>query len=114
MAYPPNVNGEILSRFGPGPRKGGAKDPHDAPVNWTEEVLREYIIPQLQPDVVLNWLGERRSDDRFLRAAAAIEEALDRAIANPQWRTRDLGGSLGTKAFAARVAALVSESAGAR
>jgi 3-isopropylmalate dehydrogenase len=49
-----------------------------------------------------------------MRAAAAIEEALDRAIANPQWRTRDLGGSLGTKAFAARVAALLPEMAGAR
>jgi isocitrate/isopropylmalate dehydrogenase len=62
--------------------------------------------------MLLAWLGERRSDGRFLRAAAAIEEALDRAIANPQWRTRDLGGSLGTKAFAARVAALVPEVAG--
>ena len=59
--------------------------------------------------MLLAWLGERRSDDRFLRAAAAIEEALDRAIANPQWRTRDLGGPSGTKAFAARVAALVPE-----
>src|SRR5262247_3624519 len=58
VAYPPNVNTEILSRFGPAPRKGGAKDPHDLSVNWTEEVLREYVIPQLQPDVVLNWLGE--------------------------------------------------------
>src|SRR4029077_19969954 len=64
--------------------------------------------------LLLNLLRERRSDDRFLRAAAAIEEALDRAIANPQWRTRDLGGSLGTKAFAARVAALVPQVAGAR
>jgi isocitrate/isopropylmalate dehydrogenase len=61
--------------------------------------------------MLLAWLGERRTDDRFLRAAAAIEAALDRAIANPQWRTRDLGGSLGTKAFAARVAALVLEGA---
>jgi isocitrate dehydrogenase (NAD+) len=59
--------------------------------------------------MLLAWLSERRSDDRFSHAAAAIEEALDRAIADPQWRTRDLGGSLGTKAFAARVAALVEE-----
>ena len=59
--------------------------------------------------MLLAWLGERRREERLLRAAAAIEEALDRAIANPQWRTRDLGGSLGTKAFAARVAALVPE-----
>jgi isocitrate/isopropylmalate dehydrogenase len=59
--------------------------------------------------MLLGWLGERRSDDRFARAAATIEDALDRAIANPQWRTCDLGGPLGTKAFGARVAALVGE-----
>ena len=58
VAYPPNVNSEILSRFGAAPRKGGAKDPFDSAVNWTQEVLREYVIPQLQPDVVLNWIGE--------------------------------------------------------
>jgi isocitrate/isopropylmalate dehydrogenase len=64
--------------------------------------------------MLLNWLGERRNDERFTRAAAAIEDALDRAIASPQWRTRDLGGPLGTKAFGARVAALVAEVASAR
>ena len=64
--------------------------------------------------MLLGWLGDRRSDDRFTRAAAAIEEALERAIAAPQWRTRDLGGPLGTKAFGDRVAALVEEVAAAR
>src|SRR5438552_11755816 len=64
--------------------------------------------------MLLNWLGERRNDERFTRAAAAIEDALDRAIASPQWRTRDLGGPLGTKAFGERVAALVAEVASAR
>jgi isocitrate dehydrogenase (NAD+) len=64
--------------------------------------------------MLLNWLGERRNDERFTRAAATIEDALDRAIASPQWRTRDLGGPLGTKAFGARVAALVAEVANAR
>ena len=61
--------------------------------------------------MLLAWLGERRDDGRFTRAAAAIEDALDRAIATPQWRTPDLGGPLGTKAFGARVAALVEEGA---
>ena len=46
--------------------------------------------------------------------APAIEAALDRAIAAPQWRTRDLGGPLGTKAFGERVAELVAEVAAAR
>ena len=61
--------------------------------------------------MLLAWLGERRDDARFTRAAAAIENALDRAVAVPQWRTPDLGGPLGTKAFGARVAALVEEGA---
>jgi isocitrate/isopropylmalate dehydrogenase len=59
--------------------------------------------------MLLAWLGERRSDERLARTAAAIEDALERAIANPQWRTADLGGPLGTRAFGARVAALVGE-----
>jgi isocitrate/isopropylmalate dehydrogenase len=64
--------------------------------------------------MLLAWLGERRSDDRLTRAASIIEDALDRAISNPQWRTGDLGGPLGTKAFGARVAALVDEVAAGR
>jgi 3-isopropylmalate dehydrogenase len=64
--------------------------------------------------MLLDWLGERRGEGRLTRAAAAIEDALDRAVATPQWRTRDLGGPLGTVAFGARVAALVGEVAAAR
>lgn len=59
--------------------------------------------------MLLAWLGERRRDERFSRAAATIEAALDRAVAAPQWRTRDLGGPLGTAAFGERVAALTGE-----
>jgi isocitrate/isopropylmalate dehydrogenase len=64
--------------------------------------------------MLLDWLGERRGENRLMRAAAAIEDALDCAVATPQWRTRDLGGELGTAAFGARVAALVEEVAAAR
>jgi isocitrate/isopropylmalate dehydrogenase len=59
--------------------------------------------------MLIAWLGERRQDERLTRAADAIEAALDRAIAAPQWRTRDLGGPLGTAAFGERVAALIGE-----
>ena len=55
--------------------------------------------------MLLAWLGERRDDARLTQAAAAIERALDAAIAVPKWRTSDLGGPLGTKAFGERVAA---------
>ncbi len=55
--------------------------------------------------MLLAWLGERRDDARLTQAAAAIERALDAVIAVPEWRTPDLGGPLGTKAFGEKVAA---------
>jgi 3-isopropylmalate dehydrogenase len=61
--------------------------------------------------MLLAWLGERRESPRLLSAAAAIEAAIERAIATPQWRTADLGGPLGTRAFGARVVALIAEPA---
>jgi isocitrate/isopropylmalate dehydrogenase len=61
--------------------------------------------------MLLAWLGDRRKDNRLHAAAAAIESALDRAIADPQGRTRDLGGALGTKAFGERVAAMLEGAA---
>jgi 3-isopropylmalate dehydrogenase len=59
--------------------------------------------------MLLAWLGERRKDARAGAAAAAIEAALDRVIARPDGRTRDLGGALGTDAFAAQVAKAVGD-----
>src|ERR1043165_2431212 len=54
--------------------------------------------------MLLAWLGERRDDTRLAQAAEGIERALDAAIAVKDTRTGDLGGPLGTTAFAARVA----------
>jgi isocitrate/isopropylmalate dehydrogenase len=59
--------------------------------------------------MLIAWLGERRGEERLRLAADAIEAALDRAIAEPKWRTRDLAGPFGTAAFGERVAALVAE-----
>jgi isocitrate/isopropylmalate dehydrogenase len=57
--------------------------------------------------MLLAWLGERRDDARLLKAAEGIEKALDAAIAVPVWRTGDLGGPLGTKAFGEKVAEML-------
>lgn len=62
--------------------------------------------------MLLGWLGERHDDKALLGAAQVIERALDEVIAVPEWRTADLGGPLGTKAFAARVAEAVVRLAG--
>ncbi len=53
--------------------------------------------------MLLAWLGERRGDAALLRAAGLIEGALDRVVAVPEHRTRELGGPVGTRAFAGRV-----------
>ncbi|MEO8883252.1 MAG: isocitrate/isopropylmalate family dehydrogenase [Devosia sp.] len=64
--------------------------------------------------MLLHWLGTRRGSPTLIAAAAAIEEALDMTVANPLWRTADLGGPLGTSAFTDRVAANIGDVIGRR
>jgi arylsulfatase A-like enzyme len=57
VAYPGAVSESILAKFGPAPAKT-AGDRYDAAVTWTQRVLREYVLPELRPAVVINWLTE--------------------------------------------------------
>ena len=57
VGYPSEVSAAVLAKFGPAPPKAGAER-YDEPVAWTQRVLREYVLPELAPDVVLNWLTE--------------------------------------------------------
>ena len=59
--------------------------------------------------MLLAWLGERRQAPALLQAAQAIEQAIDLTIKAPELRTRDLGGPLGTRAFASCVAVNLAE-----
>jgi 3-isopropylmalate dehydrogenase len=54
----------------------------------------------LSAAMMLEWMGRRHHSDALTRAAAAIEAAVDSALSNPQTRTADLKGPLGTRAFA--------------
>jgi isocitrate/isopropylmalate dehydrogenase len=49
--------------------------------------------------MMLDWLGTRHERNDFLVAARQIRQALDGCIDEPGTRTKDLGGTLGTKAF---------------
>ncbi len=57
--------------------------------------------------MLLTWLAEKHGRDDLYQAAHEIDRAVDEALAKPETRTADLGGSLGTKAFGQKVAELV-------
>jgi 3-isopropylmalate dehydrogenase len=54
---------------------------------------------------LLSWRGHKDGNAQLTAAAAAIETAIDRIVANPQTRTCDIGGTCGTGDFARAVAA---------
>lgn len=61
----------------------------------------------LSAAMLLDWFAAR-GGARFAAAARAIEAATEAALADPASRTADLGGPLGTDAFAAQVCALLA------
>lgn len=79
VAFPDNVNDAILRRFPAAPKKGGAKDPYVDQVSWTERVLRDYVLGELKPDVIVNWLTE---PDHIQHAAGAGSAEARAAIRN--------------------------------
>ena len=83
--YPDDVSAAVLDKLGPPPAKGGAAERYDAVVAWTGRVLREYVLPELRPAVVVNWLTEPDHTQHALgagspEARASIRNA-DRHIA---------------------------------
>jgi isocitrate/isopropylmalate dehydrogenase len=52
---------------------------------------------------LLDWRGRRDANARLVEAARGIEAAIDRVLANPATRTRDIGGTCGTDDFAKAV-----------
>jgi 3-isopropylmalate dehydrogenase len=59
----------------------------------------------LSAAMLLDWMARRRGDTALADAARRIEGAVDRVLDDPATRTRDVGGPLGTEAFATAVIA---------
>jgi isocitrate/isopropylmalate dehydrogenase len=55
----------------------------------------------LSAGMLLDWLGNKLGRANFTDAARALDLAVDGLLASPATRTADLGGQLGTSAFAA-------------
>lgn len=53
VAYPDEISAVILSRFGAAPAEENSRA-----VDWADRVLREYVLPELRPDVVIDWQTE--------------------------------------------------------
>ena len=85
VAYPPEVSETILAKFGPAPVKEAGAARYDSSVTWTQRVLREHVLPELAPTVVINWLTEPDHSQHALGVGApSTREALrndDREIA---------------------------------
>ena len=58
----------------------------------------------LSAAMLLEWIAEKRGIENCAPAARALHEAVDRVLADPAKRTSDLGGTMGTRAFAAQIA----------
>ncbi len=58
--------------------------------------------------MMLDWLGNRRGRADMIAAAARLDSAIGTVLADPASRTADLGGALGTQAFAEVVADAVA------
>jgi len=52
---------------------------------------------------LLDWLARKHGKEGLAKGARLVERAVDDTLKQPACRTPDLGGELGTKAFAAAI-----------
>ncbi|MFC9557203.1 isocitrate/isopropylmalate dehydrogenase family protein [Rhodococcus sp. NPDC056960] len=59
--------------------------------------------------MLLDWIGQRKNDAKLIEGGQLIMRAIDRVLDNPDTRTRDIGGSLGTDDFTQSVLTAMTE-----
>jgi 3-isopropylmalate dehydrogenase len=67
------------------------------------------IAEILSGAMMLRWLGERHEDRDALKAAEFIDTAVAETLASGDARTRDLGGSVGTRQAGQAIASRVEK-----
>ena len=60
--------------------------------------------------MLVEWLGERHGSEKYTHAAAAVRDAIDAALADPEARTADVGGRGTTETFATAAIAYLRRS----
>jgi arylsulfatase A-like enzyme len=103
VAWPDEASAAILARFGAAPPKARGGERYDAAVTWTQRVLREYVLPEIAPRVVINWLTEPDHTQHSVGVGSpAAREALrhaDREIAQVLDALDGLGLAASTDVF---------------
>jgi len=87
-AFPRTVSDAVIKRFGSPP----AEPDNVGQMQWTDAVLRDYVLPELRPDVVIDWMGPLDaaqhangvSAPQAKEALRRIDESLSRTIAKMQ------------------------------
>ena len=59
--------------------------------------------------MLLDWLGEQSDSNVLREAARVIDDAVNTALATPETRMIDMGGTLGTRAFGDALVAAIEE-----
>lgn len=80
VAFPDTVNEAVLRRFPAAPREGGARDSFIPAVNWTQRVLSEYLLPEVKPDVIVNWITEPDHTQHAFGAGSPEARAVIRGV----------------------------------
>ena len=75
-AFPREVSDAVTRRFGSPP-----PDPDDiGQMEWTDTVLRDYVLPELRPDVVIDWMGPLDSAQHAHGVGSPAAKAALRAV----------------------------------
>ena len=63
----------------------------------------------LSAAMLLDWLARRHGNEELAKAVQLVERSVDTLLGNPETRTADLGGKLGTKAYAVALCEEISQ-----
>jgi 3-isopropylmalate dehydrogenase len=94
----------LAAALNAGERRAAANAGHGSAPDIAGKDIANPVGLMLSCAMLLDWLASRHGRAGLGAAAAAIEAAVDLALASPATRTADLGGGCGTRAFGAAVA----------
>lgn len=96
VAIPEVIDGELQRRFGPPPAKDPAADFRPS-ITYATQVIRDYVLPDLEPDVLLFWITEPDHAHHTFGLAAAgsvrARSAADQAVAEVLAAITDTGAA---------------------